>query len=101
MAVPYGSELRVGLEAVRLAAKVCQSVQSAITTEALAKKDNSPVTVADYGSQAIVCRALKAAFPGDPVIGEEGAAELRTPAGSAFLDQVVREVSSAVVTGTP
>ena len=101
MAVPYGSELRVGLEAVRLAAKVCQSVQSAITTEALAKKDNSPVTVADYGSQAIVCRALKAAFPNDHVIGEEGAAELRTEAGRTFLEQVVREVSAAGVNGTP
>lgn len=101
MAVPYGPELRAALDAVRQAAKVCQAVQSAITTEALAKKDNSPVTVADYGSQAIVCRALKAAFPNDPVIGEEGAAELRTADGAAFLDQVVREVRAAGVNGTP
>ena len=46
----------------------------------LAKKDKSPVTVADFGSQALICRALAEAFPHDPVIAEEDALELKRPA---------------------
>ncbi len=97
----YRRELDVALNAVRIAARLCRSVQSAITTESLAKKDNSPVTVADFGSQAVICRQLRAEFPGDPVIGEEGAAELRADGGSAFLEQVVREVGKVGVVGDP
>lgn len=84
-------ELSVALEAVRQAARVCRAVQSTITTELLSKKDNSPVTVADYASQALICRVLQREFSNDPVIGEEGAAELRRPEGAAFLQRVVDE----------
>ena len=45
-----------------------------ISPEVLAKKDKSPVTVADFGSQALICRALIESFPDDPVIAEEDAA---------------------------
>lgn len=85
----FRRELEAGLRAVRQAALLCREVQSGITTESLAKQDNSPVTVADYGSQAVICRLLAAEFPEDPVIGEEGAAELRTPEGAVFLQQVL------------
>ena len=98
--MPFESELRTALEAVRQAAKVCRSVQSSITTESLAKKDNSPVTVADYASQALICRTLQAKFPADPVIGEEGAAELRLPDGATFLSRIVEECRSAGVTAS-
>jgi 3'(2'), 5'-bisphosphate nucleotidase len=54
-----------------------------------AKPDRSPVTVADFGSQALVCRALAEAYPRDPVVGEEDAASLRE---SALLPQVVDHV---------
>jgi len=94
-------ELQTALEAVRQAAKVCRSVQSAITTESLAKKDNSPVTVADYASQSLICRTLQQVFPGDPVIGEEGAAELRVPEGAAFLERIVKECSLVGVKAEP
>ena len=93
-------ELQTALMAVRQAAIVCRSVQSAITTESLAKKDKSPVTVADFASQAIICRQLQLDFPNDPVIGEEGAAELRLPAGFDFLNRVVRECAAAGVVAT-
>ena len=51
---------------------------SQISPDVLAKKDKSPVTVADFGSQALICRTLAEAFPDDPVIAEEDAAELKT-----------------------
>ncbi len=94
-------ELQTALQAVRQAAGVCRSVQSAITTESLAKKDSSPVTVADYASQAIICRMLGLVFPNDPVIGEEGAAELRQPDGSDFLSRVVRACAAVGVSASP
>ncbi|MCL4116344.1 UNVERIFIED_CONTAM: hypothetical protein GTU68_030016 [Idotea baltica] len=40
------------------------------------------------------------AFPGDPVIGEEGADDLRTESGQPFLDQVVAECRNAGLEGT-
>lgn len=93
----FHRELQTALTAVRQAAIVCRSVQSAITTESLAKKDKSPVTVADFASQAIICRRLQLDFPDDPVIGEEGAAELRLPTGVEFLNRVVRECGAVGV----
>lgn len=87
---PYRSERDVALEAVRLAAQLCQTVQAEISPDVLAKKDKSPVTVADFGSQAIVCRTLRKLFPDDPIIAEEDAAALRE--APELLDQVTRHV---------
>ena len=101
MTHPFEKELQTALQAVRQAAQVCRSVQSSITTESLAKKDNSPVTVADYASQALVCRVLQQAFPADPVIGEEGAAELREASGAEFLSRVVAECAAVGVKAEP
>ncbi|MFM7059398.1 MAG: 3'(2'),5'-bisphosphate nucleotidase [Planctomycetota bacterium] len=96
----YPSELKTGLAAVHQAAGLCRSVQSALAAASMAKADSSPVTIADFGSQALICRALRDTFPGDPVIAEEGAAELRTVAGAAFLQQVLEECHRAGVSGT-
>ncbi|MBL8815589.1 MAG: 3'(2'),5'-bisphosphate nucleotidase [Planctomyces sp.] len=96
----FDRELQAGLEAVRKAADVCRRVQAEITPEVLAKKDQSPVTVADFASQAIVCRHLEMMFPDDPVIGEEGAAELRAESGSAFLGQVVQHLAGVGIMGS-
>ena len=59
----FAKELQAGLSAVRHAAKICRAVQSSITTDSLEKKDKSPVTVADFASQALICRALQDTFP--------------------------------------
>ncbi|MGI9176043.1 MAG: 3'(2'),5'-bisphosphate nucleotidase [Rhodothermales bacterium] len=90
----YQNELDVALQAVREAAKLCQRVQAQISPDVLEKKDRSPVTVADFGSQALVCRALREAFPDDPVIGEEDAAELRTSENEALREKVVQHVQA-------
>jgi 3'(2'), 5'-bisphosphate nucleotidase len=87
------NDVRFAIDAVRQAARVCRAVQASISRDAIEKKDKSPVTVADFASQAVVCRALHAAFPDDPIIGEEDAAELRTGAMSPFRDRIVSELS--------
>jgi 3'(2'), 5'-bisphosphate nucleotidase len=88
----YAQELKIALAAVREAAEVCRSVQRAIPA-AMEKQDKSPVTIADFASQAVICRALGEAFPNDPIIGEEDSAELRLPENKASLNRVQAELS--------
>jgi len=92
------AETDTALAAVRQAGLLCRAVQAEIDPGALAKQDKSPVTVADFGSQALICRALGEAYPGDPVIGEESAAVLQEVANAAMLERVVDLVQSHVVT---
>jgi 3'(2'), 5'-bisphosphate nucleotidase len=91
----YEQELAIGISAVEHAARVCRSVQSQVTPEVLEKKDRSPVTIADYGSQAVVCRALAAEFPEDPVVGEEDAGALRSAGQQPFLERIREELRRA------
>src|SRR5690349_19517350 len=91
----YEREQAVAIKAIRAAARLCRSVRSEISPEVLAKRDKSPVTVADFGSQALICRELAEAFPDDPVIAEEAADDLRRPEGAPVLEQVVRHVAAA------
>ncbi|MDX1548817.1 MAG: 3'(2'),5'-bisphosphate nucleotidase [Rhodothermales bacterium] len=92
MADAYRRELEIAVEAVREAAQLCRAVQRELDPGVLEKKDRSPVTVADFGSQALVCRRLRAAFPDDPIIAEEDATALRADEGAALREQVVRRV---------
>ena len=89
----YERESACAARAVREAAALCQAVRRRLLGPGtLAKSDASPVTVADFGSQALVCRALAEAFPGDPVIAEEDSAELRQPEHAAVLAEVLTAV---------
>lgn len=97
----YDKELAIAKEAVMQAAKLCEAVRRDMVPEAMEKSDKSPVTVADYGSQAIICRALLAEFPADPVVGEEDAADLRTPEMVDRLKQVTGFIESVMGTVAP
>jgi 3'(2'), 5'-bisphosphate nucleotidase len=87
-------ELELGLTAVRVAMALCESVRVELMgkSEAIRKQDASPVTVADFGSQALVCRAIREVFPHDVIVGEEDSAVLRRPENEAQLADVVRFV---------
>ncbi len=89
----HSKELAVALEATQQAANLCRRVQQGITTEALEKRDKSPVTIADFGSQAIIAMALRKAFPGIPLIAEEDSAALREEGNRALQERVVQEVA--------
>ncbi|MEM9414910.1 MAG: 3'(2'),5'-bisphosphate nucleotidase [Planctomycetota bacterium] len=90
-------ELFVAVRAVREASRVCRKVQSAlVTADTLEKKDKSPVTVADFASQAVVCKQLGEHFPLDPVVGEEGADDLRGDEADELREAVRVVVSRSV-----
>ncbi|MFE4107444.1 3'(2'),5'-bisphosphate nucleotidase [Almyronema epifaneia] len=98
----YDTEKQVAIKAAIAAAKLCQQVrQQEITPEAIQKKDRSPVTIADFGAQALICQALAAAFPSDPVVGEEDAATLRQAEMSDQLAKVTQYVQAIEPTATP
>lgn len=59
--------------------------------EVVLKHDRSPVTVADFGAQAVINHVLGLAFPHIPVVGEEHSEVLRRDA--ALLRQVVKAVA--------
>ncbi len=85
---PFSGEFQFALQAVRHAAQLTQQVQAEMTGPALTKGDRSPVTVADFAAQALIGSLLAEAFPHDPLVAEEDAADLRAPAGRPTLIQV-------------
>ncbi len=89
MTTPFAQELQVAIEAVRLAAAFCRTVQPD-QSAALQKADQSPVTVADFGSQALVCRTLARHFPEDAVLSEERSNVLLTTGGQTAVSEILR-----------
>ncbi len=94
MAGAHDREREVAIAAVREAARLCRAVRAEIDPGVLDKQDLSPVTVADFGSQAVVCRTLAGAFPDDPVVAEEDSADLRREENAAALAAVTRHVGA-------
>jgi 3'(2'), 5'-bisphosphate nucleotidase len=63
-------------------------------------QDGDPVTVADYGAQAILCRALARAYPDHGVLAEEGGdqfATLLNETQRAFVARLVGEIIGETV----
>ncbi|MFO1538981.1 MAG: inositol monophosphatase family protein [Chloroflexota bacterium] len=84
------TERAVAIAAVRAAAELCVAVRARFDAHLRTDKaDRSPVTVADLGAQVLVSRALAAAFPDDPLVGEEDAGSVADP---AMLAEVVAAV---------
>lgn len=81
---PFAQELRVAMLAVHHASVLTKRVTESRHTGAFAKSDRSPVTIADFGAQALLISSVHTAFPEDGFIGEESAVELRR-------DEVLRE----------
>ncbi len=76
------------LETVRKAAQLCIKVQQT-EIKAGEKADREPVTIADFGSQAIICHGLRQHFADDAVVAEE--------AGDHFMNTISAEQRARVV----
>jgi 3'(2'), 5'-bisphosphate nucleotidase len=85
----YETERTAAIDAVIKACRLTRTVQEQLVAGAVLQKgDKSPVTVADYGAQAVVGHLLGLEFPRDPMVGEEDAAALREPANAALAGKV-------------
>jgi 3'(2'), 5'-bisphosphate nucleotidase len=92
MTSTYAKELQVAQLAVQRAAQLTKRVFHEKAKGTVDKDDKSPVTVGDFGAQALIISALRYNFPDDEVVGEEDADKLRTDAG--LRDQIWTLVSS-------
>ncbi len=100
--MPYAHERQIAIEAVTCAAQLCRVVRAEMPNmEVLHKRDASPVTVADFGSQSLIGQQVSTAFPHDPIVSEEHGAVLRHPRGASMLAQVARYVQRLVPHATP
>lgn len=65
-------ELSTACNAVARACQLTDDVQRSILSgDVLAKDDKSPVTVADFGSQAVIASHIRTRLPLDIIVGEE------------------------------
>ncbi len=81
-------EIDLAIDAVRRAMQVTRAVQQQLSgADALTKHDRSPVTIADYAAQALVCQLLREGSD-LPVVAEEDARVLREPGHGALLEKV-------------
>jgi len=90
-------EVVAALQAITIASALCEKIRKDLAgRESFLKSDRSPVTIADYGSQAIICKLIKEKFPHDIIVAEEDSAELKKPSRSRILDQVTHYVNGFV-----
>jgi 3'(2'), 5'-bisphosphate nucleotidase len=94
-------EIQFAIDAVRQASQLVAQIQSEMVTRALVKDDRSPVTVADFASQALIASQLFERFPNDLLVGEEGADALRNPGGAETLAQVTAFLAGKRANVTP
>ena len=92
-------ELEVAIRAVQKAASVCVAIRRSDACEdAISKKDRSPVTIADFGSQAVIIRELLQVFPGAKIVAEEDSSQMESLKGSRLGQDMVTAVA-AVASG--
>ncbi len=81
--------VETAIKAVEAASAVCRKIQDQLVHEdTLIKKDRSPVTIADYASQAVICKQLKEIFPDIPIVGEEDSGDLNRSENKAMLQKI-------------
>ncbi|KAI9687408.1 MAG: hypothetical protein M1820_010462 [Bogoriella megaspora] len=81
MTSPYAKELQIALLAVQRATILTKRVFHEKAKGATSKDDKSPVTIGDFGAQALIISALQHNFPTDEIVAEEEADVLRENAG--------------------
>ena len=94
MTTPYGRERETAVRAVKAASHLLRGIQSDLK-RSIQKEDRTPVTVADYGSQAIICKIIHDAFPKDPIVAEEDSRELSKPEHAEILSRVAHYVTAS------
>jgi 3'(2'), 5'-bisphosphate nucleotidase len=97
----HAKETQFAISAVRQACRTVKLIQSEMVTPALTKEDRSPVTVADFASQALVGKLLEDHFPGDLLVGEEDSTALRKPGEENTLGQITHYVSNLLPQASP
>ncbi len=90
----FEKELEIGQHAVIEAMRICKTIQEELTgAESITKSDKSPVTIADFASQAIICRILKENFQDIPIVAEENSDALQKPEHEQTLKKILHYIT--------
>ncbi|KAK9826270.1 hypothetical protein WJX74_004713 [Apatococcus lobatus] len=92
-------ELQAACKAVRLAAGLCQRVQQVLKDDEKTNKlDASPVTIADYGAQALVAWSLQQSLPQQKfsMVAEEDATDLRKEDAADMVSSLSKLVNAVL-----
>lgn len=94
----FRRECEIAREVARLAGRLCLAVRAEMLgrTDHMEKVGREPVTVADFGAQAVILQYLAEYCPADAVLAEERAADFEHLADTAQRERVVRHVSAAL-----
>jgi 3'(2'), 5'-bisphosphate nucleotidase len=88
----FHREREIAELAVQRAAILTKKVFHETTKGTISKQDKSPVTIGDFGAQALIISALKTNFPTDEIVAEEEAEKLKQD--PKLRDQVWQLVKS-------
>jgi 3'(2'), 5'-bisphosphate nucleotidase len=90
-------EVMTAIQAAIRASALCERIRMDLAGgEFLLKSDRSPVTIADYGSQAMICKLIRGKFPNDTIVAEEDSKELRRPGRSKILEAVTDYINAFI-----
>ncbi|KAE8696258.1 putative SAL4 phosphatase [Hibiscus syriacus] len=96
----YEKELATAVKAASLAARLCRKVQKGLLQSDVRSKNGrhqSPVTVADYGSQALVSFVLQQEFPGEfSLMAEEDSNDLRKDGAGEMVERITELVNESL-----
>ncbi|TVU38436.1 hypothetical protein EJB05_11807, partial [Eragrostis curvula] len=99
-------ELAAAVAAVERACRLCVDVRRSLFSDGksiLEKNDQTPVTIADFGVQALVSLELQRLFPSIPLVAEEDSASLRSSntddnSGDVLVESIFSAVADKVST---
>ena len=87
-------KLTVALDAVKTASQLVKRIQNEIVLNAIDKEDHSPVTVADFASQAVISHILQESLGELCLVGEENSVNLKRDPEKTALTQITQYVNS-------
>ncbi|KAJ5716167.1 hypothetical protein N7493_008078 [Penicillium malachiteum] len=89
----YTQERYIAELAVQRASILTQKVFFEKAKGTVSKDDKSPVTIGDFGAQALIIQAIRKNFPNDDIVAEEEASSLREDkALSAEIWRLVKDI---------
>jgi 3'(2'), 5'-bisphosphate nucleotidase len=100
--IDHAQFAEAGRQAVVAASIVCREVQNNLSAvRSITKDDKSPVTVADYASQAVVAMVLKQHLGEFVMVAEESSTFLRDEDNAIILEAVVAAAKEVWDDATP
>src|SRR3954471_19225384 len=89
----YQEELKVAELAIQRATILTKKVFFEKAKGTVSKDDKSPVTIGDFGAQALIISAIRKNFPNDEIVAEEEASSLREDKDlSAEIWRLVKDI---------